>query len=106
MQAPRLPAMFSIFRQRRPRTFDYSPRYYDPRAEERQERRVRFAARNDDEPDGPHAEFRQRMRHGWARAGGERASTMRLVMIMGVVCVILFFLIRAFGLLDLSKWPI
>lgn len=98
--------MFSIFRQRRPRTFDYAPRYYDPKAEERQERRVRFTARNEGVPDGPHADFRERMRHGWSRPGGERASTMRLTLIMGVVCVILYFIVKAFGLLDPSKWPI
>jgi len=105
MQAPRLPAMLGIFRQRRLRGFDYTPRYYDPVEEERKELIERARAQGMQEANLRRDDLRARMRHSWQRDGGDRASMMRLVVIMGMVCVILYFIIKGFGLLDPSAWP-
>ncbi len=98
--------MLGIFRQRKLRGFDYAPRHYDPVAEERKERRLRFSASTGAEDDAPHAEFRDRMRHSWTREGSGRASITRLVVILGLTCAIFFFVMRALGLLDPSTWGI
>lgn len=100
MQAPKLPAMFSLFRQRAPRGFDYAPRYYDALKEASEERRKRLRLKGD--PTAPrnerHEIMRDRMRHSWHRQGSSRNSVMRLVVVMGMVCVILYFIIKGFGL--------
>lgn len=105
MQAPKLPTAFGIFRQRKLRGFDYTPRYYDPVEEERKERIERARAEGRSSASARHAELRERMRHSWQRDGSDRASLMRLVAIMGMVCIILYFIIKGFGLLDPSAWP-
>lgn len=105
MQAPKLPTAFGIFRQRKLRGFDYTPRYYDPVEEERKERIERAVAEGRSAASARHAELRERMRHSWQRDGSDRASLMRLVAIMGMVCIILYFIIKGFGLLDPSAWP-
>lgn len=92
--------MFSLFRQRRLRGFDYAPRYYDAAKEAREERRKRATGGSAD-PDA----FRERLRHSWQREGSDRASVLRLAVIMGLVCAILFFIIKAFGLLQHFAWP-
>lgn len=101
MQAPKLPANFSLFKQRPTRTFDYTPRYYDARKEEREQRMAKAK-------EGVHDReaLRERMRHSWQREGGHRASTTRLVVIMGLVCAVLYFIIKGFGLLEPGAWPI
>lgn len=92
--------MFSLFRQRRLRGFDYTPRYYDAAKEAREERRARVQGA------APDAEaFRERLRHGWQREGSDRASVMRLVVIMGLVCIILYSIMKGFGLLQHFAWP-
>ena len=45
------------------------------------------------------------MRHSWQREGGDRANVMRLVVIMALVCVVLYYIIKGFGLVDPSAWP-
>jgi hypothetical protein len=101
MQAPKLPALFSLFCQRGPRGFDYTPRYYDP-AEEARRERVQRVRRKEAPGDAAFdaAAFRARMQHSWHRQGGQRASTVRLVVIMGLVCAVLFFIIKGFGLVN------
>lgn len=101
MQPPRIPALFSLFRQRGGRGFDYTPRYYDAAKEARHQRIQRAAGA---EGQGPEA-FRARMRHSWQRQGGEGASVMRLVVVMAMVCGILYFIIKGFGLLQHFAWP-
>lgn len=105
MQAPKLPAMFGIFRQRKLRGFEYAPRYYDQAAEERKERLERLRAEGHQESGARREDLRSRMRHSWQREGSDRASIIRLVVIMGMVLLILYFIIRSFGLLDPSTWP-
>jgi len=106
MQAPKLPSMLGLFRQRKLRGFDYAPRYYDAAEEERKERRLRFSASGTPEGDAAHAEFRDRMRHSWTREGSGRASITRLLVILVLTGAICFIILRAFGLLAPSTWGI
>jgi hypothetical protein len=103
MSAPRLPALFSLFRQRGPRGFDLVTRYYDPLKEERDERlRKARATAKTEVPDAGNRElFAQRMRHSWQRQSSDRTHLIRLALIMTVVLVIISFIVRSFGLLVL-----
>jgi len=47
MKAPKLPAQFSVFRQRGPRGFDMPTRFYDAEAEARKERLQRVRERGE-----------------------------------------------------------
>jgi hypothetical protein len=102
MQAPRLPALFSLFRQRGPRGFDPVTRYYDPVKEEREQRLERL--RKEHLANGPGTYdpelFSRRMRHSWQRQSSDRSHLVRLVLIMSVVMIILYYLVRTFGLLE------
>jgi hypothetical protein len=102
MPAPRVPALFSLFRQRGPRGFDLVTRYYDPLKEEREER-IR-KARADADAEGlltaDRRFFAERMRHSWQRQGSDRTHLIRLVLIMTMVIVILYFIVKGFGLLE------
>lgn len=102
MSAPRLPAMFSLFRQRPTRGFEPVTRYYDPLKEERDERisKARAEAQATDTRAADRELFAGRMRHSWQRESSNRTQLIRLVMIMGMVMVILFFIVRSFGLLE------
>lgn len=101
MSAPRIPALFSLFRQRGPRGFDLVTRYYDPLKEERDERlrKARSAGAVADGRSAGRELFAERMRHGWRRQSSERAHLVRLVVIMGMVIAILYFIVKGFGLL-------
>jgi len=103
MSAPRLPALFSLFRQRGPRGFAPGTRYYDHAKEEREERlrKARTAASAESTLAGDRELFSQRMRHSWQRQSSSRTHLIRLVLIMTMVIVILFFIVRSFGLLAL-----
>jgi len=98
VQAPRLPAQFSLFRQRGPRGFDLVTRYYDPLKEAREER-LRKAGKEG--RDARRELFSARMRHSWQRHGSDRAHLVRLVVVMGLVIAILYFIVKSFALLDL-----
>lgn len=101
MPAPRIPALFSLFRQRGPRGFDLVTRYYDPLKEERDER-IRKVRREMDATalqEEDRRLFAERMRHSWRRQSSDRAHIIRLVLIMCMVMVMLFFIIKGFGLL-------
>ncbi|MBK8497910.1 MAG: hypothetical protein IPL52_03610 [Flavobacteriales bacterium] len=91
--------MFSLFRQRASRGFEYAPRYYDAEKEARDERRKRMRVTSD--PTALRDErgelLRDRMRHSWQRQGSNRNSVVRLMLVMGMVCVILYFIIKGFG---------
>lgn len=102
MSTPRLPAMFSLFRQRPTRGFDPVTRYYDPLKEERDERinKALAEAKSTVTRAADRELFASRMRHSWQRESSTRSQLIRLVMIMGMVMVILFFIVRSFGLLD------
>lgn len=103
MPAPRLPALFSLFRQRDTRGFDLVTRYYDPVKEEREERirTARVSAKEDPQSAADRELFAQRMRHSWQRQSSPRTQLVRLVLIMGMVMIILLFIVRSFGLLAL-----
>ncbi len=102
MPAPKFTAMFSLFRQRGPKGFYMGTRYYDPVKEEREERLQRLRAEID--PDRRHSIDReilaQRMRHSWRRQSTDRSHLVRLVIVMGLVMTILYYLIMSFGLLE------
>jgi hypothetical protein len=95
--------MFSLFRQRSTRGFDPVTRYYDPVKEEREERLSKARVQRDGEAlrDADRALFADRMRHSWQRESSDRSHLVRLVLVMGMVLVILFFIVRSFGLLAL-----
>lgn len=102
MSAPRLPALFSLFRQRPTRGFDLVTRYYDPLKEERDERlrKVRAEALVEEERRADRDLFAERMRHSWQRQSSDRTQLVRLVLIMGMVIAILYFIVKGFGLLE------
>lgn len=101
MPAPRIPALFSLFRQRGPRGFEPATRYYDQAKEEREERqkRIRAAAEANEPVPADRELFAQRMRHSWQRESSNRTHLVRLLLVMTMVIVILFFIVRSFGLL-------
>ena len=86
--------MFSLFRQRGARGFDFPTRYYDAEKEEREQRHraVREGSAEAKEL------FRERLHHSWHRERSSGAHLQRLVLIIGMVTVILYFIIKAFGL--------
>lgn len=101
MSVPRVTAKFSIFKQRQPRGFDLVTRYYDPLKEARDERLKRVRAEADAEAvrEADRELLGARMRHSWQRSGSERASVLRLLLILGVVLVILYALAKRFQLI-------
>jgi hypothetical protein len=44
--------------------------------------------------------FSARMRHSWQRQSSDRTHLIRLVIVMGLVLTILYYLIMSFGLLE------
>jgi uncharacterized membrane protein YccC len=102
MQAPKFSAMFSLFRQSGPRGFHIGTRYYDPVKEEREERLQRLQQhpelRNTRSMD--RELFASRIRHSWQRQSTDRSHLVRLVIVMGLVITILYYLVRSFGLLE------
>ena len=102
MKAPKLPAQFSVFRQRGPRGFDPPTRFYDAEAEARKER-LQHARERGDRNDllaQDRAQLSQRMRHSWQRQHHGNGRMARLAMILVGVSVVLFLLVRSFGLLN------
>jgi len=102
MPAPRIPALFSLFRQRPTRGFDLVTRYYDPLKEQRDERlrKVRADAVAEHSRSADRELFAERMRHSWQRQSSDRTHLIRLVLIMGMVIAILYFIVKGFGLLE------
>ena len=84
MQAPKLPAQFSIFRQRQLKGFDYTSRYYDAKEEARKERMQRLKGEGAAAGASGREAFRERLRHSWHREGSDRASSSRLVVLLGL----------------------
>lgn len=101
MQAPRVPAMFSLFKQRPSRGFDYRPRYYDPAEEARQERRDRLRAQGTSEGAARREELRERIRHSWQRQGSVRSSNLRLMVVLAMVSALAYTLYKGFVLIQL-----
>ena len=93
--------MFSLFRQRGPKGFELATRYYDARKEERNERMAKLKREADADVlrEEDRRQFAERMRHSWRRQSSDRAHIVRLVIIMGMVIAILYFIIKGFGLL-------
>lgn len=87
--------MFSLFRQRGPKRFELATRYYDAEKEAREERAKRVT--------GKHAADREllteRMRHSWQRQHSGQGKVQRYVLTLGIVAVVLFFILKGFGLL-------
>ena len=95
--------MFSLFRANAPKGFHLSTRYYDPLKEEREERmeRLRKELGRDTNAEVFDREMMaRRMRHSWQRQSSGRTQLVRLVLIMAVVMIILYYLILSFGLLE------
>lgn len=103
MNPPKLPAQFSLFKQRAPRGFDLPTRYYDAEAEARAERLKQARERGNREAllSEDRARLSQQMRHSWQRQHHDNGRTARLAMILVGVSAVLFFLMRGFGLLNL-----
>lgn len=93
--------MFSLFKQRSSRGFDYTPRYYDPAEEARRERRDRLRAQGTGEGAARREELRERMRHSWQRQGSVRSSNFRLVVVLAMVCALAYTLYKSFVLVQL-----
>lgn len=93
--------MFSLFRQRTPRGFDPVTRYYDPQKEARAERLRRMNTTGHPEGDlmAERDLFAERMRHSWRRQSSSKAHLIRLMVVMGMVVTILYFIVKGFGLL-------
>ncbi len=98
MQAPRIPAVFSLFRQRRLKGFDYAPRYYDPKAEARRERMARLQGAEGQGGTHDREALRARLRHSWHRQGSAKASSSRLVVLLGLFAALAYAAIRVLGL--------
>lgn len=94
--------MFSLFRQRSTRGFEPVTRYYDPLKEQRNERlrKVRAEALAEEGVKADRELFAERMRHSWHRQSSDRTHLIRLVLIMGMVIAILYFIVKGFGLLE------
>lgn len=99
MQAPKIPAMFSLFRQRPVKGFDYTPRYYDPKAEARAERAARVKAQAEGGT-GDREALRARLRHSWQREGSNKASSSRLVVLLGLFASLAYAAVRMLGLMN------
>lgn len=97
MPAPKLPAMFSLFRHRGPRGFDMPTRFYDAEKEARAERAERIRKQQGISSED-RALFAERMRHSWQRKRSGTAQVQRLVFSIGLVTVVLYFIIKGFGL--------
>lgn len=105
MEAPKFSAMFSLFRSNAPKGFHLATRYYDPLKEEREERMERLRkdhAAGNASPAFDRELMKSRMRHSWQRQSSGRTQLVRLVLIMAVVLIILYYLILSFGLLE--RW--
>ncbi len=102
MKAPKLPGQFSLFRQRGARGFDLPTRYYDAEAEARRERLERARQRGEATEllQEDRARLSREMRHSWQRQSGNNGHTARLAMVLVAVCIILFFIIKGFGLVQ------
>lgn len=94
--------MFSLFRQSGPKGFHIGTRYYDPVKEEREERlqRLRNEMGSGAQPGFDRELLASRMRHSWQRQTTDRSHLIRLVIVMGLVITILYYLIMSFGLLE------
>jgi len=103
MNPTRLPAQFSLFKQRAPRGFDLPTRHYDAEAEARAERLKQARDRDAQQSlvAGDRARLSHQMRHSWQRQRHDNGRTARLAMILVGVSAVLFFLMRGFGLLNL-----
>jgi len=103
MNAPKLPAQFSLFKQRKPRGFDLPTRHCDAEAEGRAERLKQARDRGAQEAlvAGDRARLSHQMRHSWQRQHHDNGRTARLAMVLVGVSAVLFFLMRGFGLLNL-----
>lgn len=89
--------MFSLFRQRGPKRFELATRYYDAEKEAREERAKRVVGKN-----GVDRELlSERMRHSWQRQHSGQGKVQRYVLTLGIVGVIVFFIIKGFGLVSL-----
>ncbi|MCB9169245.1 MAG: hypothetical protein H6594_02715 [Flavobacteriales bacterium] len=94
---PRLITMFSLFRTRGPRGFDYTPRYYDAEKERRAERDARIKAELDDTPREAtydRERFAARMRHSWQRERSGGSYVARLALVLGGVLAFLWAMYR------------
>lgn len=102
MSAPKFSAMFSLFRNSGPKGFQPALRYYDPVKEERADRLERLRKANI--PHSTETYDREilagRIRHSWHRQSGDRTHLFRLLIVMGMVMIILYYLIMSFGLLE------
>lgn len=92
--------MFSLFRQRGPRGFDLVTRVYDAEKEARKERMARIQHEGASST-ADHEHLSQRMRHSWQRQHRGSGAAQRYLITLGLVGVVLFFIIKVYGLLGL-----
>ncbi|MCB0790556.1 MAG: hypothetical protein H6595_14420 [Flavobacteriales bacterium] len=91
--------LFSLFRNRGPREFDYTPRYYDPEKERRAERDARIKAEMDGAAPGAaydRERFAARLRHSWQRERSGGTYIARLVLVLGGVLGLLWAIYSAY----------
>ena len=90
--------IITMFRTPRPKQFEYRPIYYDPRKDELKERESRIKQElglaDKDSPRGSMIKGRIREHYEKRIKGrGDRKSTLRLVVIFVVLCLIAYYLI-------------
>jgi uncharacterized membrane protein YccC len=102
MKVPKLPGQFSLFRQRGARGFDLPTRFFDADAEARKERLEQARKRGEATEllQGDRERLSKEMRHSWQRQSSNNGHTARLAVTLGAVCIILFFIIKGFGLVQ------
>lgn len=98
MEAPKLP---SIFKQNQPRAFGYRPRYYDARKERLEEMKKKYSSTEADEQAEGREALRVKLREEWRghRAKASSASNVRLIVILGFLFLIAYYLLTYFKFL-------
>ncbi len=91
MEAPKLP---TIFKQRKTRSFDFKPRYYDERKERIEELKKKYN-NNADGQSKSRADFRYEMSSEWRgmRSGNIKNSNSRLFAIIVVLTLLTYLII-------------
>lgn len=103
-------AIPNFFKQNKPRGFNYTPRYYDPKKEEREARRAISGERGDGrretedgrrEQEAESAPYRSRIMRGSMknyfprqRERVERHNMIRLIVIILILILITYFFLR------------
>ena len=94
LEAPRLP---SIFKVRKPKSFNYRPHYFDAEREERERRNRIIRAQVDRESEAGGEAFSSKLRERWEMSNyaSKRAnsSNLRLIIIIAGLMAAAYFLL-------------